>query len=119
MDISERDSLLGKADVHLSKEVDKLRAELQAAYQRRLDTELNSWRQKLDAEHARTNNSEQKEKLLLEKQLSELNTELKKVKGQYAEETTAHQEQIKALSNQRNEQEKKVILFDQFEMFLL
>jgi predicted nucleic acid-binding Zn-ribbon protein len=97
-EISDRDSLLGKADVHLSKEVDKLRSELQAAYQRRLEGEMGSYRQKLEAEFTRANNSEQKEKLQLEKQLSEVNTELNRLKAQLKEERGKHAEEVRCLT---------------------
>ncbi|XP_045184514.2 trichohyalin-like isoform X1 [Mercenaria mercenaria] len=107
-EISDRDSLLGKADVHLSKEVDKLRSELQAAYQRRLEGEMNSWRQKLEAEFTRANNSEQKEKLQLEKQLSEVNTELNKLKTQLKEERGKHAEEVKKITDKLNEIEKSL-----------
>ena len=114
-EIAERDSLLGKADVHLSKEVDKLRSELQAAYQRRLESEMASYKQKLESDIARVNNSEQKEKLQLEKQLSEINTELKKLKNQNSEDKTRHAEEIKKLSDVVNECQKKVDEFDRME----
>lgn len=97
LEVSDRDSLLGKADVHLSKEVDKLRSELQAAYQRRLETEMNAWRQKMETEYARANNSEQKEKLQLEKQLSEVNTELNKLKNLTKEEQGKHMEEVRKI----------------------
>ncbi|XP_060584200.1 golgin subfamily A member 4-like isoform X2 [Ruditapes philippinarum] len=107
-EISDRDSLLGKADVHLSKEVDKLRSELQAAYQRRLEGEMGSYRQKLEAEFTRANNSEQKEKLQLEKQLSEVNTELNRLKAQLKEERGKHAEEVKKITNKLNEIEKNL-----------
>ncbi|WAR30209.1 CE152-like protein [Mya arenaria] len=107
-DIADRDSLLGKADVHLSKEVDKLRSELQAAYQRRLEAEMTSFRQKMESEYARVNNSEQKEKLLLEKQLSEINTELNKLKNQLHDERTKHGDEMKDMKQKLNEIEKKL-----------
>lgn len=70
------------------------RTELQAAYQRRLEGEVNTWRQKLEVEFTRANNSEQKEKLQLEKQLSEVNTELNKLKALQKEERAKYLEEV-------------------------
>ena len=106
-DIADRDALLGKADIHLSKEIEKLRSELQATYQRRLESEMLSWKQKIESEYNRVSNAEQKEKLQLEKQLSEVSTELNKVKALIKEEATHHAEEVKKLNNEINERQKK------------
>ena len=106
-DVADRDALLGKADVHLSKEIEKLRSELQATYQRRLESEMLGWKQKLESEYSRVTNAEQKEKLQLEKQLSEITTELNKVKTLVKEEAVKHAEEVKKLHNEINERKKK------------
>ena len=106
-DIADRDALLGKADIHLSKEIEKLRSELQATYQRRLESEMISWKQKIESEYNRVTNAEQKEKLQLEKQLSEVTSELNKLKSQVKENEAIHAEEIKRLNNEINERQKK------------
>ena len=106
-DIADRDALLGKADIHLSKEIEKLRSELQGTYQRRLESEMLSWKQKIESEYSRVSNAEQKEKLQLEKQLSEVTTELNKLKSLVKEEAANHAEEMKKLNNEINERQKK------------
>ena len=106
-DIADRDALLGKADIHLSKEIEKLRSELQGTYQRRLESEMVTWKQKIESEYNRVTNAEQKEKLQLEKHLSEVTTELNKLKSLVKEDAASHAEEIKRLNNEINERQKK------------
>ena len=106
-DVADRDALLGKADIHLSKEIEKLRSELQATYQRRLESEMLGWKQKVESEYSRVSNAEQKEKLQLEKQLSEVTTELNKVKALVKEEAVKHADEVKRLNNEINERQKR------------
>lgn len=78
-DIAEREALLGKADQHLSKEIEKLKGEFQSAYQRRLENEMTTYRQKLETEFTRNQSTEQRARLQSEKQLSEVNNENSRV----------------------------------------
>ncbi|XP_052084175.1 centrosomal protein of 152 kDa-like [Mytilus californianus] len=49
-EVQERDALLEKADSHLSHEIEKLTTEMEKAYQTKLETEINTARQKFDHE---------------------------------------------------------------------
>ncbi|CAC5397295.1 CEP152 [Mytilus coruscus] len=49
-EVQERDALLEKADNHLSHEIEKLTTEMEKAYQTKLETEINTARQKFDHE---------------------------------------------------------------------
>ena len=55
---------------------------------------MSTFRQKLESEFTRANNSEQKEKLQLEKQLSEVNTELNRLRSQMMEDKNKHGEEV-------------------------
>ena len=55
---------------------------------------MNSWGHKLESEFTRSNNSEQKEKLQLEKHLSEVSSELNKLKLVLKEERGKHVEEV-------------------------
>ncbi|KAH3868051.1 hypothetical protein DPMN_031187 [Dreissena polymorpha] len=88
-DISDRDSLLGKAD-------------------QRLEREINSSRQKLEAEYSRANNSEQKEKLQLEKQLSEVNSEVGKLKATLTKEKEKSAEELDRLITEKVEDKNRL-----------
>ncbi|KAH3868143.1 hypothetical protein DPMN_031283 [Dreissena polymorpha] len=88
-DISDRDSLLGKAD-------------------QRLEREINSSRQKLEAEYSRANNSEQKEKLQLEKQLSEVNSEVGKLKAALTKEKEKSAEELDRLITEKVEDKNRL-----------
>ncbi|XP_069102444.1 trichohyalin-like isoform X3 [Argopecten irradians] len=75
-EVEERDALLEKADYHLSQEVDKLRSELESAYQRRLEAETASLKQKFELE----SNRPEREKVT--DKISVLETENKKLKDE-------------------------------------
>ncbi|KAL3884693.1 hypothetical protein ACJMK2_024805 [Sinanodonta woodiana] len=102
-DIAEREALLGKADQHLSKEIEKLKGEFQSAYQRRLENEMATFRQKLETEFTRNQSTEQRARLQLEKQLSEVNFELKKLKDQHYEETEKYLKEIQEIKSELND----------------
>ncbi|OWF36520.1 trichohyalin-like [Mizuhopecten yessoensis] len=76
-EVQERDALLEQADFHLSQEVEKLRGELESAYQRRLEAETASLQQKFDLE---CNRPDQREKVI--DKTAVLETEIKKLKDE-------------------------------------
>ncbi|KAJ8306715.1 hypothetical protein KUTeg_015756 [Tegillarca granosa] len=82
-DVDKRDQLLEKADTHLSEEIEKLRSELETAYQKRLESEVTSAKQKFELEVNRSQTFDQKEKGKMQNQIQELKDENAKVKGEF------------------------------------
>ncbi|KAK3095207.1 hypothetical protein FSP39_011518 [Pinctada imbricata] len=99
-EVVERDELLGKADQHLSQEVDRLREELELAYKKQLDKEMTNMKLVLEAQNGQSETSN------LESQLMELKREKENFRTELTKVTNENMKVIDEISKVTDESRK-------------